>query len=103
MSILESLAKKQFTHEEKSQVWNKGTIVVGFDPNVLRKDSCSAWIKWADYGNINSQYGWEIDHIYPVSLGGNDGIVNLQPLHWQNNRAKSDSTTGYICAVKAVA
>lgn len=94
--------KREFSHLEKSQVWSKAFVVPGFDMNIIRKDSCGAWIKWADYGNTNSSYGWEIDHVYPASLGGSNNLANLQPLQWQNNRAKGDSTAGYMCAVKAV-
>jgi len=56
----------QWTKEELKAVWEKATIVAGNDPNVFRKDRCSAWIAHADYGNKNSVYGWEIDHNIPV-------------------------------------
>jgi 5-methylcytosine-specific restriction endonuclease McrA len=55
----------------------------------------------ADYGNINSQYGWEIDHIVPVAKGGSDELYNLQPLQWQNNRHKGDDHPQWSCAIKA--
>ena len=79
-----------WTHEEKSAVWNKGEIVGGNDPNVYRKDQCGAWIKWADHGDRNSKFGWEVDHITPKSNGGSDAIGNLRPLQWENNAATSD-------------
>ncbi|KAB2921718.1 MAG: HNH endonuclease [Bacteroidetes bacterium] len=37
-----------------------------------------------------SQFGWEIDHIVPVSCGGTDEPSNLQALHWENNAAKGE-------------
>lgn len=80
-----------FTQEEVKQVWFKAQqISADNDQNGFRKDACGAWIKWADYGNRNSLYGWEIDHIKPVSNGGSDAVSNLRPLHWKNNAAKSD-------------
>lgn len=89
----------EWTHEQKSAVWNKATKVEGNDPNVFRKDECGAWIKWADHGNRNSQYGWEIDHITPESKGGSDNTNNLCPLQWQNNISKSDWRL--VCTVTA--
>jgi 5-methylcytosine-specific restriction endonuclease McrA len=71
-------------------VWQKAQSVLGYDSNVWRKDACGAWIKYDHYGDCNQSTGWEIDHIKPTSQGGSDDISNLQPLQWENNRAKGD-------------
>jgi len=78
-------------------VWNKGTIGDDNYGSVWRKDYCTAWIKYDEYGNRDSIYGWEVDHIDP---NGGDGINNKRPLHWKNNVAKSDGKTE--CPVKSV-
>jgi len=69
------------------QVWKKGKVVQGNDPDVWRKDACGAWMSRRQHGNRRSQYGWEIDHIDP---NGSDQLSNLRPLQWQNNVDKSD-------------
>ena len=88
-----------FSEEVIQQVWERGTIVSNNEPSVHRKDECGAWIQRSAYGNRNSMYGWEIDHIRPVSEGGPDYIDNLRPLQWQNNAHKQDGKLG--CAVTA--
>ena len=70
-------------------VWQKGQIVHGYDPNKYRTDRYGSWIAWTEYGQT-SNYGWEVDHVVPVSRGGSNALSNLQPLYWQNNRSKSD-------------
>lgn len=90
---------RNFDEAAINTVWNKGRTVSGNDPNVWRKDACRAWMKRSAYGDTSSEYGWEIDHIVPVAHGGSDQLNNLQPLQWQNNRAKSDGPLA--CAVSA--
>ena len=77
-----------FTDEKIQQVWEKGEVVENYDRNTWRKDAAQAWIRRNHYGNRDSQYGWEIDHIHPESEGGVDELSNLRPLQWKNNAAK---------------
>lgn len=79
-----------FSDETIKKVWEKATIVPGYSSSEWRKDQCGAWIGWKFYGNRNSQYGWEIDHIVPVSKGGSDAQSNLRPLQWENNARRQD-------------
>ena len=71
-------------------VWEKGTVVPNRDKVFWRKDACGALIFRTYHGNTNSEYGWEIDHIYPKSKLGSSDLENLQPLQWENNRHKGD-------------
>lgn len=90
------------------QKWSQATILkvwqraphAGLDneANGFRKDACGAWMKFSQHGNRDSKYGWEIDHIIPEALGGTDILSNLQPLHWENNVSKGDSSR-LKCAV----
>ncbi len=83
------------------RIWNKGTIVDGYDPNLFRKDPAGAWIARSEYGNRESKFGWEIDHVYPKALGGDDQEINLRPMQWQNNLSKGDSYPDYIAVVQS--
>lgn len=85
-----------WTREQVIAVWCKGRIVPPNDAAVWRQDVCTAWIRFDDYGDRNSPYGWEIDHIDPR---GGDHISNLQPLQWENNAAKSDGRL--VCVVRS--
>lgn len=75
------------SEETVQKVWEKGTIVSSDQRAVWRKDECGAWVKRPEYGNRDSQYGWEIDHISPT---GGDDLSNLRPLQWKNNLDKSE-------------
>lgn len=94
-------AGQLFTLLTVEAVWAKGQVVSGYDPRQIRKDACGAWIRRSDYGRTDSQYGWEIDHVQPVSRGGTDNLSNLQPLRWENNRTKGDNYPHWSCAIKA--
>lgn len=86
-----------FSPEKVQQVWEKGTILSGIDPNVWRKDHCGAWINRSAHNGKRENpvdYEWEIDHINP---NGGDDISNLRPLQWKNNATKGEGRLD--CAV----
>lgn len=93
-----------FSNEQRIRVWEKAVILTGRNPNEYRKDRCGALIRWADYGDTSKSTGWEIDHILPKSKGGQDYLSNLQPLHWENNRRKSDDFPAFetsYCVIRS--
>ena len=78
---------KNFSKKEELAVWNKACLTDDFN---VRLDICGLEIHFDKYGDTSSGYGWEIDHIKPVSKGGGDEFDNLQPLYWKTNRQKGD-------------
>jgi hypothetical protein len=76
--------------ERRIQVWSKATPVPGRDSAAWRTDVYGSLMLFQAYGNVDSPFGWEIDHVTPKAVGGGDGVDNLQALHWKNNRAKAD-------------
>lgn len=87
------------THIQR--IWEEGRIVKGYDAHIIRKDSSGAWIIRNEYGNMNSKFGWVIDHAYPESLGGDDNILNLRPMQWENSKSKGNDYPNYIAVVQA--
>jgi len=82
------------TEEERIQkVWKKAQAVHGYDPKVFRRDICGWWIKFDEYGNNESHYGWEIDHIVSLAEGGSEDFSNLQPLNWRNKAFKAERSS----------
>ena len=90
-----------FTGLEKVAVWLNALPIAGKDSKLWRQDACGAAMYWPDYANTASSYGWEVDHINPVALGGTDVLANLQALQWQNNRQKADTIGENYCVVSS--
>jgi len=89
-----------WSDETIQSVWQKAAKVEGYDEEKYRKDACGAWIMRDKYGETHN-YGWEIDHIYPVSRGGDNQNENLRAMHYLNNRSKADDYPKYKVAVTA--
>lgn len=90
---------RAFSSDLPTKVFQKGALIPGYDPARWRADVCGTPMDWFEYGNTNSQYGWEIDHVLPVAHGGGDELSNLQPLQWYRNRVKGDKLNVNYCAI----
>ena len=80
-----------FSKDMQSKVFNKGKQIKGENPAQRRKDAYGSIIDRAAYGDTNSEFGWDVDHITSLKKGGSNKLSNLQPLHWKNNRKKGSS------------
>ena len=95
------------TEEQIQEAWNRATEVEGYDKSRYRKDACGAWIIRNKFGDTDSLYGWEVDHIVPQSLLREKGIsesmidnsLNLRALQHENNDSKSDDYPSYTAVV----
>ena len=56
----------------------------------FRKDCLGNLLRYADYGNRHSPFGWELEFIVPAKLGGSTDPSNLQALHWKATAARSE-------------
>jgi hypothetical protein len=79
-----------FDPETVKAVWNKGLPIPEYDETIWRQDHFGNIIRFNDYADEKSAFGWHIDHIKPVSLAGYDGLQNLEPLYWKTNIIKSE-------------
>lgn len=53
----------------------------------------------SQYGMRDSNFGWEIDHVYPIAMGGDDNIENLRAMQWENVESKGSDFPVYKSAV----
>lgn len=72
------------------QVWEKAKAVDGRNPDIWRQDFAGAWIRKDSYGQ-RDKYGWVIDRLKPLCLGGTNDLDNLLVLHWKNNLSKGQN------------
>jgi len=70
-------------HERrKLAAWSNASLL---EESSDRIDSNGRVICWAEYGKTTA-YGWEIDHVTPLTFGGLDVCENLRARHWLGNR-----------------
>ena len=87
--------------EKKEYCWNHAQIVEGYDKDTIRKDACGAWILKAHYGMRDSSFGWEVDHVLPIIMGGDDFEQNLRAMQWNNNESKGDDYPEYTSVIQS--
>lgn len=90
---------RSFTQEILGTIWNKAAEMEGLDSSLFRKDACGAVIARSQYGMKDSNFGWDVDYVYPVELGGDDNIENLRAMQWQNVESKGSDFPVYKSAV----
>lgn len=77
---------RPYTHGELRAVWRRsGRILPCRKPSEWREDAFGSRIRFEDYGDRNSDFGWEVDHIIRIADGGSNHVNNLRPLQWENN------------------
>ncbi len=90
MTLLEDL---------KRAAWAR-TSPVGHHANAweFRKDRLGNMVRWADYGNRKSPFGWELDFIEPKAANGSTASDNLQAMHWRAIAARSRQVPAALMA-----
>ncbi len=96
MDITEKIMKLVYDPSPE-QVWAKAHFISAqHEKHGYRRDDYGNLMRFQDYGNRNSEYGWEKEHVIPASRGGSNAIANIRPLHWQANVKKSDCMSGLL-------
>lgn len=72
-----------------SRPW-EGKTVRNRDGGLWRQDDFGNLITRDEYGNRDSDTGWEIDHVKLVKEGGKDVMSNLRSLHAKTNTARQE-------------
>ncbi len=89
-----------FSDSKINEVWEKAKIIDNYDSAKYRQDIAGAWIQRDKYG-LQEDFGWQIDHQFPESLGGGNEIENLQPLQWKNNETKGNNFPEFFTSVSS--
>jgi hypothetical protein len=89
----------------KRAAWARTSSVSGqLNSWEFRKDCLGNLVRYADFSNRHSPFGWELDYIVSRSLVGSTDPENLQALHWKAAAAKSETLpAGLVSGTNALA
>lgn len=83
----------------KRACWGRTSPVSGqINAWDFRKDCLGNLVRYADFGNRHSPFGWELEYIVPIRLGGSSDAENLQALHWKASAARSEAVPRGVLA-----
>ena len=82
-------AAASFAEEQrKAAAWSNGHPIPNFDPAAWRYDDAHRPLRFSDFQNQASEFGWDIDVIRPLALGGADNLTNLRPLRCGSDKRR---------------
>ena len=97
------MASVTMLEDLKRAAWARTSPVSSANAWDIRKDCLGNLVRYTDFGNRHSPFGWELDFILSRALGGATGPENLQALHWKAGAARSDTLPAGLVAEVAKA
>jgi len=76
----------------KRAAWGRTSPVSSANAWAIRKDCLGNLIRYTDFGNRNSPFGWELDYM------GSNAPENLQALNWKAVAARSENIAPRLVA-----
>jgi hypothetical protein len=73
--------------DEREKVWAKAHPIAGRDPSVWRRDDDCRTMRFTDFGDRTSAFGWEIE-VSPLE-DGQDEDAHLRAVHWESHAARN--------------
>ena len=67
-----------------------------FGDNEVGSDFAGWEVRKGSYAQEGSRYGWNVDHILPLSMGGTDEMANLQITHIETNIERGNKITFWL-------
>lgn len=80
-----TLSDFPWIEQKKIAAWQACRPIQGYPSAQYRIDAYGNLILWSHHGK-QGEYGWEVDHILALALGGADSLANVRALHWRANR-----------------
>jgi hypothetical protein len=95
MSMLEDL---------KRAAWARTSPVTGQSNSwEIRKDCLGNLVRYNDFGNRHSPFGWELEYIVSRAAGGSTDPSNLQALHWKAAAVRAEPQLRMLTVHEAAA
>lgn len=80
-----TLDRIPWSEQKKIAAWTACRPYLDWPPTDWRIDRHDTLIRRSDHGR-QTEYGWEVDHVCALALGGTDTLDNVEALHWRTNR-----------------